>query len=145
MINFFYEDTEFRLSQLKIIDSWIKDVVCGFDREIGELTYILTSDKYLLSINQKFLNHDFYTDVITFNYCDGSVLSGDIFISYDRVKDNSIKYKQTFCSELLRVIIHGVLHLLGFDDKTDSEKEQMRVLEENCLSNLIIKNINCEK
>ena len=98
-----------------------------------ELNYIFCNDKYLLDINTRYLNHDFYTDVITFDYCLGNNISGDIFISIERVKENSILYNVAFEEELLRVIVHGLLHLLGFMDKSKEEKKLMRDLEDSCI------------
>ncbi|MBD3639046.1 MAG: rRNA maturation RNase YbeY [Crocinitomicaceae bacterium] len=113
---------------------WISKVVNEHNMNIGELSFVFCSDEKLLEMNREFLNHDFYTDVITFNYNEEDSLSGDVFISVDRVKDNASLYgnKSEF-DELCRVMIHGVLHLLGFNDKTEDEKAAMKSKENECL------------
>ena len=125
MIDFHYE-ADFKLkSEAKYAD-WIKKIVSSENKQIGQLDYIFCSDEYLLEKNKKFLNHDTYTDIITFDYSEGMHLGGDIFISIDRLEDNANKYNVRFENELLRVMSHGVLHLLGFKDKTDDESKVMR-------------------
>ena len=99
----------------------------------GELTIVFTSDEYLLSVNRDFLKHDYYTDVLTFNYSSGQTISGDILISIERVRDNAIRYNIEFYRELDRVVLHGVLHLLGYMDSTSEEIEIMRALEDTYL------------
>jgi rRNA maturation RNase YbeY len=103
-------------------------------KKTGEINYVFCSDLYLHKINLEHLNHDTYTDIITFNYCEEDIISGDIFISIDRVKENSITYHTNFQKELNRVMIHGILHLVGFDDKSESDKELMRSKEDFYLS-----------
>lgn len=105
---------------------WISNVITFHKKQLGELNYIFCSDEYILDINNQYLKHDYYTDIITFNYVENDVISGDIFISVDTVKSNSDLYNNSnFKEELDRVIIHGVLHLIGFNDKTDSEQLEM--------------------
>jgi len=98
------------------------------------LSYIFCSDKYLLSINQKYLNHNTFTDIVTFDLAESAEIDGEIYISVGRVKENAVKYEVDFEEELRRVIIHGLLHLIGYKDKTASQKVQMRKKEQACLS-----------
>ena len=98
-------------------------------RRIGDITIIFCSDNYILDINRKYLGHDYFTDIITFDYCSGNVLSGDLFISVDSVKENSVEYGTEFEYELNRVIVHGILHLIGYDDHTDEDVKVMREKE----------------
>lgn len=113
-----------------LLRRWITAVINKYDRDAGDITVIFCSDPFLLNINLEFLQHDYFTDIVTFDYCEGNVVSGDIFISVDRVKDNSITFSALYKDELLRVIIHGILHLLGYTDKTESEKNLLRLIEE---------------
>lgn len=108
-------------------------VVKMHSRNLGEINFIFSDDNYILKINQDFLSHDYFTDIITFNYNESTRLSGDIFISIDTVKRNAEKFSVNFENELLRVMIHGILHLIGFDDKSKSDSEVMRKEEDNCL------------
>jgi len=119
------------------ISNWIKSVAFSLNRKVGEVSYIFCSDQKILEVNQDFLSHDFYTDVITFDYSSDNIITGDIFISIDTVQSNAIQYKTTFINELYRVIIHGILHLCGMRDKTVKEKELMRKQENVALSSLI--------
>ena len=112
---------------------WLKQIVLSYDCISGDLTYVLCNDKYLLDINYRFLKHDFFTDIVTFDYCKDKIISGDIFISVERVLENSILYEVTFEEELLRVIVHGLLHLLGFKDESKEEKKLMRDLEDKSI------------
>lgn len=135
MINYFTEELEFELQQADSVSRWISQVVGDESKGLSSLTYIFCTDDYLLSINKQHLDHDFYTDVITFDYSDGSpTLSGDIFISIDRVKDNAKQLSETFNNELHRVMVHGVLHLCGYKDKTEGEEKEMRMKEDHYLS-----------
>jgi rRNA maturation RNase YbeY len=102
--------------------------------ELGDVTVILVTDGYLLELNQKHLDHDFYTDIITFDYCNDDVISGDLFISVDRVRENAETFQTDFMVELNRVMIHGVLHLCGYKDKTEEEERMMRLLENKYLN-----------
>lgn len=114
---------------------WLSKVVGHYEKELGELSFIFCSDDYLLKMNKEHLSHDYYTDVITFNYNEGNSLSGDIFISVDRVKENSIQFGNTdLHDEISRVMVHGLLHLVGLNDKTDEDKAMMRAEEDACLS-----------
>ena len=134
MINIFFEDTdEFDLSKLNV-ESNIEKLVTNENKTLGDVNYILCSDAYLLDINRQYLNHDYYTDVISFDYCEDNVISGDIFISVDTVADNAKEYGVTFEKELARVMIHGVLHFVGYNDKSDEEVPVMRAKENQYLS-----------
>jgi rRNA maturation RNase YbeY len=135
MIRYHIEDVQFKLKQKRILSSWIRRTIEG-RMDLGELNFIFCSDDYLLNINKQYLNHNYYTDVITFDYCNQNILSGDIFISLDTVRENSKEYSVSFDNELYRVMIHGVLHLLGFDDKSDIDKVQMKNAEDEALLSL---------
>ena len=133
MINIFFEDTsEFDLSKFNV-EANIEKLVVNENRTLGDVNYILCSDAYLLDINRQYLNHDYYTDVISFDYCEDNVISGDIFISVDTVADNAKEYGVTFEKELARVMIHGVLHFIGYNDKSDEEVPVMRAKENQYL------------
>ena len=101
---------------------------------LGDITVIFVTDGYLLEMNKKHLNHDYYTDIITFDYCEENIISGDLFISVDRVRENAATFDSPFLQELKRVMIHGVLHLCGHKDKTKEEEENMRSLENKYLN-----------
>jgi len=128
MINIHYE-TDFKLENPKQFKNWITQVCESESFELGELNYVFCDDAYLLSINRKYLEHDTYTDIITFDYTDGRNISGDIFISIERVKENSFKYSESFQDELLRVMAHGLLHLMGYQDKSEEHIAEMRTKE----------------
>lgn len=129
-ITFHSEDVDFHLVNEKKTIKWIKDSIKNETKIVGEISYIFCSDEYLHKMNLEYLNHDTFTDIITFDYTEENIISGDIFISIDRVKENATKFKTTFEGELSRVIIHGVLHLMGYKDKSAQEKEQMRSKED---------------
>ncbi len=107
------------------------------NHQTGHLSFVFCSDDYLLEVNKKFLNHDYYTDIITFDYNESTIISGDFIISIDRVKDNALTHHCAFYKELYRVIIHGILHLLGFSDKTEIQQKKMRLLEDRYLAQLV--------
>lgn len=125
----FHIQTKVKIPQKTHYKKWIKHIAQREGRRVGELNVILCSDEYLLDMNQKYLNHNTYTDIITFDYSEDNRLSGDIFISTDRVQENASMYNVDFQDELKRVIAHGVLHLCGYKDKTKMEKEKMREME----------------
>lgn len=136
MINFQTESIQFTLKNKTILKEWIRSIIAKKGRKAGEITFIFCSDNYLLNINKQYLHHDTLTDIITFDYSKGDnkqPISGDIFISIERVKENASKYSKTFENELHRVIIHGVLHLLGHTDKTKTAKEKMTRQENTSL------------
>lgn len=134
MIQFSFEDVKFTLSDRLKLKTWIKSVISGYGKKLGDVTYIFCSDDYLLSINRQYLQHDYYTDIITFDYVEKDVISGDLFISVDTVKSNSELFETSFTDELHRVMIHGVLHLLGLKDKAPEDEAKMRNAENEALS-----------
>ncbi|CAM1341253.1 rRNA maturation RNase YbeY [Tenacibaculum amylolyticum] len=135
MIAFNYE-TDFQLLDEEKTSNWIIDCIEKETFEVGEVNYIFCDDTYLHKINVEFLQHDTLTDIISFDYTLGKLVGGDIFISIQRVKENAAEFKVSFEEELHRVIIHGILHYMGFKDKTDEEKLLMRDKENSCLKTL---------
>ena len=132
MILFNYE-TKFKLEKEKNICYWLEKCIENEKGLVGEINYIFCNDKYLHKINLEFLKHDTLTDIISFDYSEEKKISGDIFISIERVKENATLFNVSFDNELHRVIIHGILHFLGYKDKTGHEKEVMRSKENECL------------
>jgi len=132
-INFYFEEIEEFQLDLPKSKKWIKNTIKKEGREPGEITFIFCSDDYLLEINKQYLDHDYYTDIITFDYVEGKEISGDIFISVDRVKENAATFGVDFQNELNRVLVHGVLHLLGYKDKSADEKKLMTSKEDEYL------------
>ena len=130
----FYEDIKPLKLNKTHLKNQVKNLIYSELRKIGDITLIFCSDKYLLNINVNYLNHNYYTDIITFNYVEGETISGDLFISIDRIKENSKEFNTTFIKELYRVIFHGILHLIGFNDKTEEEQKIMRGKEDLYLS-----------
>ena len=126
----FYSENDFELEDEKSFDKWIRNVISSEDKQLGEINYIFCDDDYLYKINLKFLEHDSYTDIISFDNSEGDELNGDIFISIDRVIDNANDFNVDFSEELKRVLIHGVLHLCGYADKSESEAALMRQKED---------------
>ncbi|WP_027472980.1 rRNA maturation RNase YbeY [Saccharicrinis fermentans] len=116
-----------------LLKRWINIIVDQHKGICKEISFLFCSDEYILKINRDYLNHDYYTDVITFDYCEDNFISGDILISLDTVRSNAKEYNTVFKDELHRVIIHGILHLLGFKDKTDQEDAAMHALEDQAL------------
>lgn len=135
MIEFNYE-TNFTLNNEEQLINWVENCIVSNKFKVGEINYIFCDDVYLHKLNVEFLQHDTYTDIISFDNTMGKLISGDIFISIDRVKENSTVFTSSFEDELHRVIIHGVLHYMGYKDKTTEEKEMMRAKEDQCLSTL---------
>lgn len=130
---FFTEEIKFQLKERIRIKNWINETIIGENSNPGIINFIFTSDKYLLEINKQYLSHNYFTDIITFNYCEQNIINGDIYISITTVKNNSKHFNVTFTEELHRVMIHGILHLLGYEDKTDEEKTKMREKENQYL------------
>ncbi len=134
MIYYHNEDVSFQLKNKLLLRDWIKITAQQESKIVGDINYIFVSDEYLLKLNNEALNHDFYTDIITFDYCENNRISGDLFISVDRVKENAELLHTTFIDELHRVMIHGVLHLCGYGDKSSKEEKLMRSKEEYYLN-----------
>ena len=135
-ILFHTEDISFTLESEKETSNWLVNLVRFHKKKVGELNYIFCSDDYLLKMNQEYLKHDYFTDIITFDYCEKDLISGDLFISIDRINENAKTFGKTQINELNRVIAHGLLHLLGFKDKTAEDIAEMRSMEERALSML---------
>lgn len=114
--------------------AWVKAVAAGYGRKIGEIAYIFVDDEKILEVNRQYLQHDYYTDIITFDYCEDDVISGDLFISLDTVRTNAEQVGTTYEQELDRVIVHGILHLCGIDDKGPGEREIMEAAENKALA-----------
>jgi len=135
-INFFNEDVSLpKLKKRKLI-SWIKNVIQSEGKKVGQVSFIFCSDDYLLEVNKKYLDHDYYTDIITFDYVEENVIQGDIFISVDRVKENSVTFRTIFEDEIHRILIHGILHLIGYKDKLKKDKHLMTTKEDFYLNEL---------
>lgn len=129
-IQYCSEDVSLPKIQKRRMTRWIKETIASEGKTIGDISFIFCSDAYLLEMNKQYLNHDYFTDIITFDYVEENVISGDIFISCDRVKENALEFNTGFENELSRIIIHGVLHLLGFKDKTKKDKLLMTQKED---------------
>ena len=131
----FYETLGISFPNIKRRETthWIKRVVESNKKTLGDITYIFCSDDEILRINRMYLNHDYYTDIITFDYSEGDELSGDMFISLETVTTNLEEFKTKYEDELRRVMIHGILHLCGYDDETTTEKSDMRIKEDEAL------------
>lgn len=136
MIRFKSEDVEFPAIDRKKVSEWLKSVASGYGKRVGELSYLFCDDEEILRINIEFLNHDYYTDIITFDYTTGATVSGDMYISLDTVRSNADKYGFSYEDELHRVIVHGLLHLCGLKDKTEGERANMEEAENAALSML---------
>ena len=127
------EGFKFALEKENKVKNWINQILKQENKSSGNISYLFCSDDYLLNINKQFLKHDFYTDIITFDYSSAEKIEGEIFISIDRVKENATTFKQPFQMELMRTIIHGVLHLCGYKDKKPADKKKMRLKENEAL------------
>lgn len=130
-----YQTDGVKMPQIKRrnITAWIKKVAANHGRKVGDVAYIFCNDDKILEVNRDYLQHDYYTDIITFDYCEDDVISGDIFISLDTVRSNSEQLALPYEQELHRVIIHGILHLCGIDDKGEGEREVMEAEENTAL------------
>ena len=140
MIKIDFIDTDILTEEMFGVKEWIRDFVNAYGKEVGELYYSFCSDEYLYKMNVELLGHDFYTDIITFplNECE-TILSTEFHISIDRIKENAVTFNRSFRDELHRVMAHGVLHLIGFDDLCEDDEKQMREEEEKCLMMRVIK------
>lgn len=134
MIYHHKEDVSFSPKNKLSLRKWITNAINNEGKKCGEISYIYCSDNYILELNKSSLNHDYYTDIITFDYVEEEIISGDLFISVDRVEDNAKTQGVSFEDELHRVMIHGVLHLCGYGDKSDQEEKQMRNKEDYYLN-----------
>lgn len=128
-IQYFSENCRFDYKGKRKTNSWIADTITAEGKKRGDISIIFCSDEYLLGINKEHLNHDYYTDIITFDYCEENLINGDLFISIDTVAENAKKFGVEFTNELNRVIIHGVLHLCGYKDKSPKDAAMMRSKE----------------
>ena len=128
MVSYFLQDIDFVFKHKRLNNSWLKLVAESEIKKLGNINIIFCSDNYILDVNVKYLGHDYFTDIITFDYCVKNILS-DLFISIDTVRDNAEFYKTEFNDELNRVIVHGLLHLIGYDDHTPEEQKIMREKE----------------
>jgi probable rRNA maturation factor len=135
-IRIFYDETDFRLKGWRKAVGIIKKVIAKEQKISGDLSFIITNDESLKKINVEFLEHDYYTDVITFNYNEGDCISGEVYISLDRVTENALNYNVSLNTELMRILIHGVLHLVGYDDRDDESRSEMRRMEDYWLESL---------
>ncbi len=124
-INFFFEDIQPFSIQKNHIEKYIKELINNEVKKCGEISIVFTSDNYLLEMNKEYLNHDYFTDIITFDYVENDLISGDLFISFDRLKDNAEKFNIEVVREVYRVVFHGILHLTGYNDKTGEEQKIM--------------------
>lgn len=132
-IKFYAEDIEFPHIKEEVVSNWIKTVAETYKKKTGDISYIFCSDKKILEVNRQYLQHDYYTDIITFDYTSGNKISGDLFISLDTVKTNSEAFNTPYNEELHRTIIHGILHLCGINDKGPGEREIMEANENKAL------------
>lgn len=132
-INFFSEKIAFKPKQSLKLKAWIKSVANEEGYQVGTLNYVFCDDDYIIETNRQYLQHDYYTDIITFDYTEKNEISGDLVVSLDTVRSNAEKLGVDFNGELCRVIIHGILHLCGYKDKTDEEEKKMRALEDHHL------------
>lgn len=132
MIQFFYENLPESVNT--DYTAWLEDIILSEEKKLGEINYIFCDDDYLLKVNQDYLQHDYYTDIITFDYVKGRTISGEIFVSLQRISDNASTLSKNYEEELRRVLAHGILHLCGYKDKTEAEEKQMREKEDYYLA-----------
>lgn len=130
-IVYYSEDVPLPSLKKRVLNQWIKSIALNYDKRIGNISYLFCSDEKILEVNREYLQHDYYTDIITFDYSEGNIISGDLIISLDTVESNAEKFKADYKDELYRVIIHGILHLCGVNDKTPKDQAIMTEAE-NC-------------
>lgn len=135
-ISYYAEDVKLPALRKRETNEWIRTVAARYDKKCGDIAYIFCSDEKILDVNKEYLQHDYYTDVITFDYTEGNRIGGDIFISLDTVQSNAQAFGSTYGEELYRILIHGVLHLCGIDDKGPGEREKMEAAENKALDML---------
>lgn len=133
-IAFYAEDIKLPAIKKRAVGNWIKEVAATYGKKVGDISYIFCSDEKILEVNRQYLQHDYYTDIITFDYCEGDRLSGDLFISLDTIRTNAEQFGASYEDELHRVIIHGILHLCGINDKGPGEREVMEAAENQALT-----------
>ena len=133
MISYSTENVRMPAIRRRETTAWIRRVAATYNKTVGEVGYLFCDDEHILSVNREYLGHDYYTDIITFDYCEGDQLNGDIVISLDTVRSNAEKFRKDYDEELHRVIIHGILHLCGQNDKGPGEREQMEAAEDRAL------------
>ena len=134
MITYSAENVRFPNIKRRETTAWIRRVAATYQKKVGEVGYLFCDDEHILSVNNEYLGHDYYTDIITFDYCEGNVLNGDLVISLDTVRSNAELFGKDYDEELHRVIIHGILHLCGQNDKGPGEREQMEAAENRALA-----------
>ena len=134
MITYNCENVKMPLIRRRDTSAWIRRVAATYGKKIGEVGYLFCDDEKILEVNREYLGHDYYTDIITFDYCEGDVLNGDLVISLDTVRSNAELFHKEYMEELHRVIIHGILHLCGQNDKGPGEREQMEAAEDKALA-----------
>ena len=134
MITYTAENVKFPSIRRRDTTAWIRRVAQTYGKRVGEVGYLFCDDEHILTVNREYLGHDYYTDIITFDYCEGDTLHGDIVISLDTVRSNAELFHKTYGEELHRVIIHGILHLCGLHDKAPGEREQMEDAENRALA-----------
>ena len=135
-IDVLFEDVDAFKVDLDVLENGLGEVLISKGKLFGDIAVVFCSDPYILEVNKQYLNHDYFTDIITFDYCEGDVVSGDLIVSVDTVTSNAELYKSTYSDELFRVVLHGVLHLCGLGDKSDGEVLEMRAAENQFLSSL---------
>ena len=136
MIAFYAEETQLPAVRQEAVREWVRTVARSYGKKVGDISYIFCSDEKILAVNREFLQHDYYTDIITFDYTSGEKIAGDLFISLDTVRTNAEKFGQSYNEELHRTIIHGILHLCGINDKGPGEREIMEANENAALAML---------
>lgn len=137
MLSYHYENVKKIPFSPKDITAWIKQIALSYGKKVGDISYIFCTDQRILEVNRTYLQHDYYTDIITFDYTEGDIISGDIFVSLDTVRSNAEEFGEIYDKELCRVIIHGILHLCGQNDKTPDEQDEMTRKENSALDKII--------